>query len=260
MKYVLLIAFAAALFAQPQASVARGDKLFAQGCSVGYCHGAGGSAARAQRLRGRSFDRVYLSKVIRDGLPNTAMPAWGDRLTEPDIDALVDYIQSLANASADVPSPVVSGAPAVPQADQAAATPAEYRRGRELFFDPHRADRCAVCHRLGGAGSPVGADLAQSASLKISDGPRAIRYGRARGVRSVVLKDGDKFHGILAEKNGTRYWDLTSLPPVLRGLTSAEIQTVQRQSAWRHRDVVKAYSLEDLQAIWNFVRWLAAKQ
>ena len=101
MRLCLLVAFAGCAMAQSlgtPASIARGDKLFAQGCSVGYCHGAGGSAARSQRLRGRSFDREYLVKVIRNGIPNTAMPAWGDRLTDGDINDLTDYIQSLATA------------------------------------------------------------------------------------------------------------------------------------------------------------------
>ena len=213
MRYLLLLAVS--LPAWPQGSVARGDKLFAQGCAVGYCHGAGGSAARAQRLRGRTFDREYLIRVIKNGLPNTAMPAWGDRLTDPDIGALADYIQSLASASADVPlsAPADSSTPATP--DLASTTPAEHQRGRELFFDPTREARCSTCHRLNGIGAAVGPDLLKTGAIKISDGPRVIKYGRPRAVRTVVLKDGDKFPGIAVERNGTRYYDLSALPPVL---------------------------------------------
>jgi len=257
MRYALL--FVMALPAFPQGSVARGDKLFAQGCAVGYCHGSGGTAARAQRLRGRTFDREYLIKVIRDGLPNTAMPAWGDRLTDPDIAALADYIQSLANASADVAPPVVVDAATPAAPDLASATPPEHQRGRELFFDATREARCAACHRLNGIGAPVGPDLLKSGAIKISDGPRVIKYGRPRAVRTVVLKDGDKFPGVAVERNGTRYYDLSPLPPVLRSLTQADIQIVQRQTTWRHLTATRSYTLEDMQAVWNYVRWVAAK-
>src|SRR5207247_142081 len=40
--------------------VAAGEKIFALQCSVGYCHGAAGAAARGPRLRGRTFDKNYL--------------------------------------------------------------------------------------------------------------------------------------------------------------------------------------------------------
>src|ERR1041384_1664972 len=57
-------------------SIAAGETIFAQNCSVGYCHGAAGAAARGPRLRGRTFDKSYLYSVIRDGIPKSAMPAW----------------------------------------------------------------------------------------------------------------------------------------------------------------------------------------
>ena len=78
-------------------SIASGEKIFAQSCSVGYCHGAAGAAARGPRLRGRTFDKNYLYSAIRDGIPKSAMPAWKDRLKDDEIRATVAYIQSLAN-------------------------------------------------------------------------------------------------------------------------------------------------------------------
>ena len=69
--------------------VATGEKIFAQSCSVGYCHGAAGAAARGPRLRGRAFDKNYLYGVIRDGIPKSAMPAWKDRFKEDEIRATV---------------------------------------------------------------------------------------------------------------------------------------------------------------------------
>src|SRR5690242_21018321 len=50
------------------AAIARGEKIFAQSCPVGYCHGVAGAAGRGPRLRGRSFSKDYLLNVTRDGI------------------------------------------------------------------------------------------------------------------------------------------------------------------------------------------------
>src|SRR5262245_59267694 len=59
--------------------IAQGSTLFAQSCSVGYCHGVAGKAGRGPRLRGREWDKNYLFKVTFGGIPNSSMPAWKDR-------------------------------------------------------------------------------------------------------------------------------------------------------------------------------------
>ena len=265
MKPWLALALILPALAQPQpvgslgttAAIARGDKLFAQGCAVGYCHGASGSAARSQRLRGRTFDRNYLIKVIRDGIPNTPMPAWGDRITDADISDLADYIQSLANAPVDVAAgPVVDAV----TPDKPVDTPDEHRAGRELFFDLTRENRCSVCHRLNGIGTSVGPDITKVAVLKVPDGVQVLKYARTRAVRSVVLTDGARFPGVIVERTpaATRVYDLSSRPPVLRSLRPYEIKsTAQRDPAWRHRTAVRGYSDDELKAIWNFVRFTA---
>src|SRR5262245_6382938 len=130
-------------------SISVGQRIFAQSCSVGYCHGAAGAAARGPRLRGRAFDKNYLYSVIRDGIPKSAMPAWKDRLKEEEIQATVAYIQSLATASGDA-APVVTGA--VTAADSFTGSAAA-ARGRVLFFE---SNRCASCHALGERGTAVG--------------------------------------------------------------------------------------------------------
>jgi mono/diheme cytochrome c family protein len=268
MKAWLVIAMLPAALAQPggalgtPAPIARGEKLFAQGCAVGYCHGAGASAARSPRLRGRSFDRNYLFKVIRNGIPNTAMPAWGDRLTDADISDLADYIQSLATAPAAVAGGPSTEAPAAAGPDAAIDTPAEFRPGRELFFDLTREARCSVCHRLNGAGTPAGPDVTKSAGIKVADGPQVLRYGRPRLVRTVVLKDGERFPAVPLERAALnpRVYDLSSNPPVLRSLLGTEVQSLQRQTNWRHGNAVRGYSKDELQTIWNYVRYEASRK
>ena len=258
----LTIALLPSAIAQPDPAIARGDKLFAQGCSVGYCHGAGGSAARSPRLRGRTFDRDYLIKVIRNGIPNTAMPAWGDRLTDADIGDLTGYIQSLATAPINVAAGPSTDGPAAPAIEKPIDVPAEFQNGRDLFFDLTRETRCSVCHRLNGFGTPAGPDITKSAAIKVTDGPQVLRFGRPRRVRTIVLKNGERFAGATIERNAslTHVYDLNSNPPVLRHLQNTDIQSIQRQTNWRHRNVVRGYTVEDLQSIWNYVRFIAAKK
>jgi cytochrome c oxidase cbb3-type subunit 3 len=81
----------------------RGEKLFQQNCA--FCHGADGSGQNwigkfmephPRNLRDITFmsrsTRQSISHAIREGLPNTSMPAWKDVLTERDIESLVAYI------------------------------------------------------------------------------------------------------------------------------------------------------------------------
>lgn len=242
------------------ASVARGDKLFAQGCAVGYCHGAGGSAARSQRLRGRTFEREYLIRVIRDGIPNTAMPAWGDRLTDADIRDIADYIQSLANAPAAVETgPAPAGAALPEGSEKVVEIPEEHRRGREQFFDLTRESRCSVCHRLGGIGVAVGPDVTKVSALKAPDAAQVLRYGRPRTVRTIVRKDGERFPGVIVSRTAAllRVYDLTSTPPVLRSMPAEEVGSILRGANWRHAAAVRSYTNDDLQAVWNYVRFAA---
>jgi mono/diheme cytochrome c family protein len=244
------------------AQVARGDQLFAQGCAVGYCHGTAGAAARSPRLRGRTFEREYLVKVIRDGIPNSAMPAWGDRLVDEEIAALVAYIQSLATATGEGPAPSETASLAPPTAVGETDLTPEVRQGRELYYDPQRLQRCSNCHRLQGMGTPVGVDLAKLSKQQLAaDAVNSLRYGRPRRVRGVVLKDGDRFPAVVVERGAveTRVYDLKGVPPVLRSLQNAEIQSIQQQSGWRHARAVQGYTTEELKAVWAFVNWAAQR-
>jgi len=244
------------------AVVARGDQLFAQGCAVGYCHGTAGTAARSPRLRGRTFERDYLVKVLRDGIPNSAMPAWGDRLTDDDINALVAYIQSLATASSEGPAPAETASLAPPVAVKESELTPEVRQGRELFYDPQRLQRCSNCHRLQGIGTSVGVDLAKLSKQQLAaDAVNSLRYGRPRRVRGIVMKDGDRFAAVVVDRGATetRVYDLKGVPPVFRNLQNTEIQAIQQQSGWRHALAVQGYTTEDLKAVWAFVNWVAQR-
>jgi mono/diheme cytochrome c family protein len=86
----------------------RGKALYLQHCAV--CHGADGRAGtpvgRMLEPRPRDFgdpvemarvtvDRIY--RAIKEGRPGTAMAAWDQVLTEPEIGDVIDHIHSLAS-------------------------------------------------------------------------------------------------------------------------------------------------------------------
>lgn len=94
----------------------RGERLFQQNCA--FCHGADGSGMNwigqfmephPRNLRDPAFMRgathASLALAIREGLPNTSMPAWKSVLRERDIRAIVAYINKAFHPLADQPPP-----------------------------------------------------------------------------------------------------------------------------------------------------------
>jgi mono/diheme cytochrome c family protein len=77
-------------------SIALGSQLYAANCS--RCHGPEGQGTpRAPSLNVQSFfiDRSdqAIQQIITSGVPGTAMPTWGDRMTEAEIQAIVGFIR-----------------------------------------------------------------------------------------------------------------------------------------------------------------------
>lgn len=244
---------AAMLLAQAAAapeSVARGEKIFTASCAVGYCHGAAGAASRGPRLRGRSFTHDYLYKVTSEGIPNSAMPPWKGRLSDPEIRDVVAYIASLSE---------VSGAPGVPSAAPPPSAlhdfdgPPEVLQGRRLFFDSTRAVRCANCHSMGGLGSAIGPNLARSKSPELPNKTRLV--GTAR------LKGGESFPALLVDKTPkqVKLYDLSSPFPVLRSVPPSSFAGWNAKTTWRHQTAARGYSEPELKSILSFVRWSGFK-
>lgn len=81
----------------------RGERLFQANCA--FCHGADGSGKnwigqfmepKARDLTAYGPDTLpalRLRQVIRDGLPETSMPAWRDVLKPAEIEAIVAYVR-----------------------------------------------------------------------------------------------------------------------------------------------------------------------
>ncbi|MEI7645821.1 MAG: cytochrome c [Chloroflexales bacterium] len=75
------------------------------------CHGAAGSggigpAINSQQFLSRKNDAAITQTIIAGGTrPGSAMPAFGDRLTSVEINAIVTYIRSLQATAPNVANP-----------------------------------------------------------------------------------------------------------------------------------------------------------
>ena len=93
-------------------SIALGGQLFTANCSM--CHGPDGQGTpRAPSLNVKSFltdtsDQAIL-QIVTNGVPGTSMPAWGTRMTEADIQAIVGFIRQWEPTAPEVASPVQGG-------------------------------------------------------------------------------------------------------------------------------------------------------
>lgn len=90
---LLILATTASAGEVPAPRTAELRHLVEQDC--GACHGMTrkgglGPDIRAQTLEGR--DAEGLVQIIRDGIPDTAMPPWGPLLSDQDINWIAEYL------------------------------------------------------------------------------------------------------------------------------------------------------------------------
>jgi mono/diheme cytochrome c family protein len=155
-----------------QERITRGKGIYTQQCAS--CHGAQGEGGVGPALNNaillkNTYDSALFS-VIRSGVPNTRMPAWGIEfggpLTDEDIRDAVAFIRNWEDTAPEVKA--VSPAP-------------DPARGALLF-----ASTCAICHGESGQGGTAAPKLNDPARLQAfpDDWYRAtIRNGRpAKGM------------------------------------------------------------------------------
>jgi mono/diheme cytochrome c family protein len=225
-----------------------GEKVFAQSCATGYCHGARGAPAGAPRLAGRGFDQAYITNTIMRGLPGTAMPAFGTALPRADLTAVIVYVASLNG----IVNPSINLGPGGPGAAGSAepALSTEAARGRSLFFDAVRGfARCSTCHEVNGIGISVTTSIAT-----IPSDAAGLRALVTPDVRTVTV-DSEAMPALMVSQGKTRalFYDLTSVPPVLRTVDPAALR-VAEGSAWRHASVIGAYNDAELDSILVYLR------
>ncbi|GAB4503011.1 MAG: hypothetical protein Fur0043_00030 [Anaerolineales bacterium] len=90
-------------------SIALGAELYSANCS--RCHGPEGQGKPiAPSINVKSFltsttDQA-MQQIIMLGVPGTAMPAWGDRMTEAEIQAIVGFIRQWEETAPEVAQPL----------------------------------------------------------------------------------------------------------------------------------------------------------
>jgi len=106
-------------------SIALGSQLYAANCS--RCHGPEGQGTpRAPSLNVQSFfvDRTdqAIQQIITSGVPGTAMPTWGDRMTEAEIQAIVGFIRQWEATAPEVATLTRPGGGGPPWRNNSTAT------------------------------------------------------------------------------------------------------------------------------------------
>ena len=93
-------------------SIALGSDLYTANCS--RCHGPEGQGTpRAPSLNVKglltSTSDQALQQIITSGVPGTAMPTWGDRMTDAEIQAIVGFIRQWESTAPEVAVPAKGG-------------------------------------------------------------------------------------------------------------------------------------------------------
>jgi hypothetical protein len=231
-----------------------GEKIFEQSCATGYCHGTRGAPAGAPRLVGRGFDQAYITNTILHGLPGTSMPAFGSSLSAPALVAVIGYVAGL-NGLVDAKIILGPGG-TVPQPPVGPALSVDSKSGRALFFDALRGfARCSTCHEVSGVGIPVATPIS-----KVPADAGAVRALATPNVHTATV-DGEMMPALIVSQGKTRsqFYDLTSVPPVLRTVDSAALKMVEG-STWGHESVIGSYNDVQLDSVLAFLREVVKPQ
>lgn len=144
--------------------VEKGEAIYAMRCL--QCHGKEGDGLgpAAERLNpsprdftlglykiiSSAFDADLpndedLFRMVRDGMPGTAMPGWSDMLSDQDMWDVIAYIKTFAELEGEPEGQVDYGA-------QVKSSPESIAAGKKLFL---AGDRCTECHGVEGKGDAI---------------------------------------------------------------------------------------------------------
>lgn len=228
----MMIFFTAGITAQAApsaAEIANGGQLFAITCSSSFCHGEGGMGARGPSLRNRDFSPGYVRDTMLNGRSGTAMPAFKDALSGPEVAMIAAYVMSLSPNERQESGPEVAAINSMP----AVPLTAEAAHGAALFFDTTRASGCSLCHGYAGKGGLLSPDLSTMAKITPDAIQQSIIKPTATGTGytaiTVVTRNGGKFSGIVQSRSDDKVslFDVSSAPPVLRSFYAADGMTVE---------------------------------
>jgi len=191
----------------------------------------------APRLAARGLELDYIRTTVTDGIPGTAMAAFGPSMPKGDMAAVVAYVGSLNGATESAKKTV-------------RPLSADAARGQSLFSEaPRGFARCSTCHSTNGIGIAVAAPVSRvplnAAALKSLATP-AIATATWAGETMPVLVVAKRTQSIA-------FYDLTSAPPVLRTVAPAEVK-ITDGSSWRHASVLGTYTDAQLNSTLAYLR------
>ena len=161
---VLAFVLAALPVQAAEAEAERGKAIYLKRCV--WCHGdeGDGLGPAAERLnppprdftlgqfkiKSTAFTSDYASdddiyRMIRDGMPGTAMPGWKDMLSEQDMRDVVVYLKGFAGLE-EAPGPAIDFGKQVESSSESIT------EGKRLFLE---GDRCSECHGSEGRGDAI---------------------------------------------------------------------------------------------------------
>lgn len=178
----------AAALNRPEAAPALGKRTYSSACTG--CHGLDGRGTErapniANSAKIRDLSNAQIAKIISNGLPDAGMPAFPS-LTAVQVQSIVAYLRTLQGDG------------------DAASSPGDPNRGKELFFGK---GVCSRCHAVNGQGGFLGPDLTSpDFLLSAKDILDAIvkpnRIARAGYKRAVVTTHaGDKVQGLVRNED-----------------------------------------------------------
>ena len=138
------------------------------------------------------------------------------------------------------------------------ALPPQIQRGQALFMDA--TNGCSSCHALKGQGTAVGPDLKLISQLVPRAIVTAMKGTLTQYVQTVKLKTGDPFPAMPGKKDDKtlEFYDLSKMPPELRAVAKADVDSVRNNDTWKHPPVVREYTAEQLADIIAYVRYAGA--
>jgi DMSO reductase family type II enzyme heme b subunit len=142
-----------------------GNKIYDKRCT--WCHGEDGDGLGAAeehlnppprdftagtfKIKTTGFEDMVpndddLFRMVRDGMPGTAMPGWSSLLSDQEMWDVIAYIKTFAGYEEEKPETQVD------YGTQVQSSPESIAKGKELFED---GDRCVECHGKSGKGSAI---------------------------------------------------------------------------------------------------------
>jgi putative heme-binding domain-containing protein len=234
-----------------------GDQLYNQNCTA--CHGAKGTAgeigpaivkSQTSNLRGTKTDSQIVA-IIRNGVPDSAMPAWKGKLLDNDILKIGAYIHSLRGTAINSP------------------TPGNVKLGEEIFFG--KKGGCSTCHMINGRGGLIGPDLTNIAGTRKVENIKAALTEADHRIWTdggdhlktlppmdtydhvlITLKNGKTLDGVLLNQDGYSV-QLMGMDNQLHLLDRTQIASVKAEAPLMPTDYDKRLTKEEFTNLMAFL-------